>query len=329
MKRALKFSLAALAAAAVAAPAQASVIDKLAVKAAATYTEASGNSLNFANVLVAGVAGNGVWRPVFVEPDHEWDYSLGLSYRIAGHNTRFFVDYDHFRGEETREIGGNGVQALGQANAAGTVVTSAVEHKERDFKVGFVHTLHFGPKFETDLSGAIEYAKMQRTVDNQHRVGVAVQYQEIFNETEGWGPFMAATGRVYPWGDQNRCWSFWARAGVGLLYSDHTFTHRLQDNAIPPVFNDSSMNPEDTKSIVTRVEADLGVEWNRVMRADFSDLQLGVRLGVRYHNVNNAFKNGNLLQIPAANALVNINSSPDDYGRMGPFLEFKIGGANA
>ncbi len=333
MKRALKLSLAALAAASIVAPVQAASWDKVAVKIAGTYTEATGNGLHFAEVLSAPTAAAGQWRPVNVQPDHTWDYSAGLSFRLAGNDTRLFFEYDHFKDDESRIISGVGVSALG-VNAGAVLVTtvsSTVEHKERDFRFGLVHTLHFGPKFDVDVAGALEYAKMQRRQNTQARDAAGlVHASETFNEAEGFGPNMSATGRVYPWGDHNRDWNFYAKAGVALLYSDITATHQQRIISANPVafVGGTSFNPEDSKSILTRVEADLGVEWTRVMRADFSDLSMGVKLGIKYQNTTNAFKNGDLFQA-GPSGLGGINTSPDDFGRMGPFLEFKLGGANA
>lgn len=342
MKRALKLTLSALAAAVIAAPASASVIDNLAVTGALTYTEASGNGLHFAHYLTAQNVGQ-QWRPVFVEPDHEFDYSASLSYRIDGHNTRVFFAYDHFKDDESRFISGSGVAALNQqAPNNGNVLEaeSNVQHKERDFKIGLRHTLNFGPKFETDLAGGLEWNKVQRTQDIQARFYVGavrnVRSLEVFNESEGWGPFVEGTGRAYPWGDANRCWSFWMRGGFALLYADHTTTItslQSQGGGVATFLNGNSLIPEDTKSILVKVEADMGVEWNRVMRADFNDLMLGIKLGVRYHNTASAFKNTNTLLFTGAagglNRQQDVDTRDNDFGRMGPFLEFKLGGANS
>src|SRR5690606_15582648 len=96
MRNALKFTLGSLLAAAVAAPAVAGthpLMDNLAVRVAGTYTEASNNGASFGFLPVVG---NTIFRPVFVEPKHTWDYALGLEYRISGHNTRVVFSYDHF-----------------------------------------------------------------------------------------------------------------------------------------------------------------------------------------------------------------------------------------
>ena len=343
MKRALKYTLSALAAAVVAAPAMATVLDNTAVYVAGTLTEASGNGLHITDQRVGGpdpVNGGTAWRPIMLDPDHEWDFYAGFSYRIGGNNTRFFFEYDHFKGDESREVGGTGVSAIASGlQASGVTVTANVQHKERDVKFGLRHTLDFGPKFETVLGAGLEYSKVQRTFYSMALWnGPNIRNSNLFNETEGWGPFVEAKGRAYPLGNESRNWSFWARGALALLYADHTGTFEIREvgPGNPPELHGAfTYFPEDTKSIITRVEADLGIEWNRVMRADFNDLLLGVKVGVRYHNMINAFKNGNLMQIPSTGAagggaLANsLNTSPNDYGRMGPFLEFKLGGANA
>jgi Legionella pneumophila major outer membrane protein precursor len=339
MKRALKYTLSALAAAVVAAPAMAgNTLDNSALYVAGTFTEASGNGLHITDLNTANDAGGSSWRPVMLDPDHEFDFYVGFSYRLADTNTRFFIEYDHFKGDESREVVGAAALSAGVPVNIAPVTTANVEHKERDFKFGLRHTLDFGPKFETVLGAGLEYSKVQRTFTTQSLwTGPNSRFREMFDETEGWGPFVEAKGRAYPWGNESRNWSFWARGAVALLYSDHTgrFEMREPGVGIPQLTNNYTFTPEDTKSIITRVEADLGLEWNRVMRADFNDLLLGVKLGVRYHNMMNAFKNGNLNQVVAtsseggAGLTGDLNTSPNDYGRMGPFLEFKIGGSNA
>src|SRR5690606_22822475 len=140
-------------------------------------------------------------------------------------------------------------------------------HKERDFKFGLRHTLEFGPKFETDLGAYLEYAKVERRFQEFNYAGGATRYRTSLDEGEGWGPFLDATGRVFPWGEQNRCWSLWARGGFGLLYTEHKFDQYVTADTGNP-FIEQGFRPEETNAITTKIEADMGIEYGRLMRSD-------------------------------------------------------------
>ncbi|HET9843376.1 MAG TPA: hypothetical protein VFP93_01795, partial [Gammaproteobacteria bacterium] len=279
MKKALKYTLSALAAAMIAAPAQANpwnFINELTFKAALTYTEASGNTANYAYTGFPQT-----WRPLFVEPDHEWDYALGLEWRIPGSNTHVFFDFEHFRDDASETAVGAGT--FGALPVAGATAFGSLEHREKDFKLGLRHTLEFGPHFDLALGAAIDAAKIERRfneIGTDPVVGVGTRFTH--EETDAIGPFFDVTGRAYPWGQgrYGNCWSLWARAGFGLLYAEHDYT---LTTAVPGLVL-PSFDPEDTNSIITKVEADFGVEFGRVLRLDFINMSLAARLGVKYIN---------------------------------------------
>jgi hypothetical protein len=62
-------------------------------------------------------------------------------------------------------------------------------------------------------------------------------------------------------------------------------------------------------------------------------MSAGVSLGMRYMNMFNAFKNGNVAYNngPAVNApgLPVYLGGSNDFGRIGPFLQVRLGGADA
>lgn len=327
MKKALKYTLATLAAASLVAPVYAFNgvnVNNFAFSAAATYTEASNNGLHMGNSVLSGTAGAPITlRPIFLEPDHEWDYTLGLTYRLPNSDTRFFLDYDHYRGSEDRRA--FGINALLQAPSVHT--DGYVKHKDHNFKLGLKRTLEFGSQFEMVYGAGFEWAKVERNFTVSAVDAGGTHHRASYDEAEGWGPYVDVLGRAYPF-NNNRCWSVFAHAGLGLLYADNSpYVDYIEDGVRPAT--GLNIQPEETTSIITHVEADLGVEWNRVMRADFADMRLGMRLGLKYLNYINAFKNGNLYQWPASGLHANLNTSPDDYGRMGAFLQFTLGGANS
>ncbi len=329
MKQALKYTLAALAASAVAAPAFAghtsNILSNLAVSGTVTYSEVNSDGNHFADQLLATNA----FRPSYVEHDYETDYGVGLTYRIGNSNTRLYVEYDHFDSNDNRQV-----QNYASLARAATIVnvTDAVSEIETDsLKFGFRHTLDFGHHFDLDLGAGLEYANLERRL-NIRRVeanGTQVFQAERYNETEGFGAYMDAKGRAFPFGGKYHCWSLFGQAGVGLLFADVRDFYKTTDNNGAPV--SGWFDAESRDSTIAKLDASMGVEFNRVMHSDLGGVHVSVKGGVQFTNYINAFQNGALFQSTGANGVGNgsTNTSSDDFSRFGPFLTLTVGGANS
>src|SRR3990172_10153274 len=108
MNKALNIALGTLIAVGISAPAAAeNWLDKIGLKAAATYTKPTNNGLDFGFSPTA--PGPADWRPFFVEPSHEWDFFGGVEFKTSKEgDTRLFVEYDHYNNKKEREATGLG-----------------------------------------------------------------------------------------------------------------------------------------------------------------------------------------------------------------------------
>jgi hypothetical protein len=296
MRKILNITLSTLALAAISSSALANGLERTAVTAAGTYTKPSGHDLNFVNEAL----GTNYSRPLVINPEFHWDYNFGMTHRLADSNTRLVLNYDHFNNDNRRTF---------------NTTEGYVKHKDRDFKVGVNHTLEFGPKFDLVLGGAFEYAKIQRNFN----IDTGVNNTKTFNEAKGWGPYVSLLARGFPM-SKSCGMSLYGNAGIGVLYAQNKFNQQVRNAA--GALQAGSFDPQNTKGALAKVDAGFGVEYQRTMRSDMANLLLGVRLGVKYNNYLNGLRNN----VDSNDAYA---SNQRDYGRIGPFLEFKLGGADA
>lgn len=345
MKKALKVTFGAVLAASMALPAFAGTNDFLgrtAVSVAATYTEASNNGVSMGDVFTvipgAGVAfPEGARRAFFIEPEHEFNFNAGITHRLLNNDSRLFLTYDHFRDDKERDA--SGIRNLGLAPAA--PVTSQgygeVRHREHELRGGINHTLHFGRCFDFDIAAFFEYAKLERkmiehtTLSNGNR-----HYRQTEDEMRGYGPGIGAMGHARPLREYPNV-GFFAGATMSLLYSDHEYDQYMNSSspgAPVPLLN-YQFHPEDSKSIVTKVDAQFGIEYRRKVTTDITSMMVAFELGMRYMNMMNALRTGNtsyeptVLNNAVASSFAQYTGAAFDYGRMGPFFRFTIGGANS
>ena len=323
MDKAITIALSSLIAVGLSAPVAAhNWFDQLAVKAAATYTKPTNNGLDFGFLRT----GNFSYRPFFVEPSHEFDFAWGLEFR-TNHDgdTRAFLEYDHYNHSKQRAA--SGLILLGSGPEADSTVTGDVSHDEHSIKFGARHTLHFGPYFDTVLGGFFEYANVEKTWKRAYAApGGAIQVFDFSeDQMRGWGPGIDALGRAFPFGNENHNWSLFAAGSFSLLWADHEYHYASSPNQQEEQ-DALALDPEDTKSRVSKMETSLGVEYSRLFTSDVASVVLGARLGVKYLGYFNAFKGGNHDSVVSGA----VQFSRDyDYGRMGPFLEFRLGGAHS
>lgn len=339
MKTAIKVTLGTMLVASLAATAaQANPWNRMAVTGTVTYTEASNNGASMGDLLTVANANEGGRRAFMVEPETQFDYGVGLSYRMGGSNpspdTRLYLDYDHFRDSKDRQA--VGLRNLGLApTVAGTTDNNAdLRHRAHQFRAGVTQTLHFGPKLDVALNGFVDYTKLERKFNEVARHLVTTNTRSTENELRGFGPGFGAMARGTP---LNTCPEFGVFGGMNatLLYADQEFNQELFTSvgaAVPALVY--QYNPEDSRSIVAKLDAELGVDYRRVINSDMARVLFHAALGVRYMNAVNAFKNGNTAWNPAElNGVVQNfaqhTGGSNDFGRMGPFLRFTLGGADA
>jgi hypothetical protein len=327
----------------------------LSISGAFTYTQSSNNGLSVGDLLVATSSNNfdGERRAVFLDPDYEGGFNLGLSYHIPHSRTRLYVNYDHFKDDQENDT--DGIRNLGFAPGitfspiGGTRTVTATEgyaraeHRSREFQIGFGHNVPFSQGFYLDLLGYFEYDNVHRTIGESISIATtaginqvlgqanpdAIRYTE--NRVNGWGPGIGAIAHMVPY-------SRYANMGIfvgvktALLRVDNDF---FQEYLNAPQGTFYTYDPEESHSIIGKLDISFGVDYSCGVRTHaVGPLYFDASLGMRYMNMFNVFKNGNaefnpiisgaILPLFAANT-----GYPNDWGRVGPFLQFSIGGPSA
>jgi hypothetical protein len=148
---------------------------------------------------------------------------------------------------------------------------------------------------------------------------------------KGFGPGFGAAARGTPF---SYCPEFgiFGGANTSLLYAQNEYaqTNSAGVAGVPSYF----YNPEDSHSVVAKLDAEFGVDYRRVINSDMARVLFHAALGVRYVNAINAFKSGNTSWNPsalngAAQNFAQWTGASHDFGRVGPFLRVTIGGADA
>lgn len=303
-----------------------------------TWTEASNNGTSYGDMqqsppinIANGVAAiDGVHRHVFVDQDMEFDYALGYSYHIPCSATRFFVSYDHYRD------GDDSTNSPFMRNLGVTPNSSAYGHVSnhaQEFRIGLSHTTKFNNQFHFDLSGFFAWDEVKRDIDERiTNSNQALFYRNTFESVKGWGPGVGGRARTIPF----ICYpnfGFFVGANTTLIWAENDYEASLRDNANGIETLIYGYDPESTESVVGKIDISFGLNYSRQLR-DFSCSMIDIALGLRYMNMFNVFKNGNAYQNPVfpgsnANDFAANLGYPNDFGRVGPFLTFAIGGAKA
>lgn len=328
MKTAIKVTLGTMLAASVAAPAQANHFNGVALYGTATYTEATNNAATMGMTNPALSPS----RYIAVEPDHELDWGLGISWRLGESDTRMFFDYDHFKSSETKSA--SGLFNLGVGAPGGSQAILG-QHAEQ-YRLGIAHTLHFGSRVDLTLNGFLEYAKFDR--DFSQAIGdapvVAVNSHE---KVKGFGPGFGANLRAAPFAV---CPEFGLFAGLNtsLLYTDNEYRQAYSEDPyglIVPAPGSLTLETDETHSVVVKFDAEFGIDYRRIINSDMARFLFKAELGMRYMNAINAFKSGNTsYDLSGLNPLIMTNPAiwtgpSHDFGRVGPFLRVTLGGAGA
>lgn len=308
-------------------------IARTAVLVTGTYSKITNDGLTYGDVLLAPstVGGDGYQRHVFVDPDWEFDFGVGLTHRFCGSNTRFFAYWDRFRAED--DAATSGVRNLGlQPNPNGTEFTNGlmqVETKSDELRLGLSRGLSFGHHFSLDLGGFFEWDKIARTAEEyQTQAGSPDRFRSTENEVQGFGPGVAVMARAFPSHDY-RHFSVFMGAMTTLLYVNNEFDQYFYDGSQLL----AQYQPDDSKSVVGKLDISFGIDYCSRIHTDSTGMSLGVSLGMRYMNMFNAFKNGNVAytngpDVTVPGLPVYLGGS-NDFGRIGPFLQVRLGGADA
>ncbi|MBS0289931.1 MAG: hypothetical protein JSS07_07870 [Proteobacteria bacterium] len=311
--------------------------EHLAIWADVTYTEASNNGLSVGDLVFANTIANdfdGGHRHIFLNPDHEFDYALGISYRLPYSHSHLFMSYDHFNDDIDNE-GEVNIRNLGLAPLPQTQGIASYEVHSQEFRFGVTHNLGFGDRFCLDLLAFLEYDKLRQTVSEiatQVDDGeLRVHARETENKVKGFGPGVGFNSRWYAY---NPHWHIFAGASTILLAADNDYSQSFLggDNDI----DFYAYQPEGSDSLVGKIDINFGINYHCAFSYAMCGYQWDLTLGMRYMNMFNVFKNGNTAFNPNAGDDNDVASDfaanlgfPQDWGRWGPFLRFKIGGAHS
>ncbi len=339
MKKALQVTFGAVMALSIVGTVQAydAALGRTALLLTGTYSKTTNDGLSYGDILLApstvpGTPGDGYRRHTFIDPDWEFDYGIGLTHRFCGSKTHFFMYYDHFRGDDSAAT--SGVRNLGIPLAGNGAITNGsmdVETKSDEFRLGLSRGLNVGRHFSLDLGGFFEWDKIERNSEEyQSQAGVPNRFRSTENEVKGFGPGVSVMARAFP--SQNYChFSVFMGAMTTLLYANNEFDQALYVGE--DLFY--QYQPDDSKSVLGKLDISFGIDYCNRIRTDCNGMTVGMSLGVRYLNIFNAFKNGNTAYnnaIQAGGAVEGFaanTGSTNDFGRIGPFFQVRIGGADA
>lgn len=304
----------------VSAPAQAEdVFSRLSVRAAGHYDQATNERGAFATRATTATAAG---ETFFVEPDYEWDYTLGLEYMLPNSdNSSLLFDYDHYNASDNKRVTGPaaGAGTLTSVLTNGLVpplqVDGDLNLKDHTFRLGARRVLDFGDRFDVQLGGYGEYSKVERHHTITEVNGANAISFRANQEANGWGPSFDMYGRWYPMG-RHSCYSVLAGVEAAFLYGDSVNNVRMTDeNGDLVIGEENDSNRADLNHVFTRLGGTVALAYARPVNDSW---KFGLRAGARWINYANAFKNAS-----------GLSAGRTDYGRWGPFLEVRVGGVDS
>lgn len=319
--------------------------DNVSIYVTALYTKPSNNGLSIGGYPSA-TASNGIFHTIdrlnsaaFLSPGYSWDWSYGLSYHFPCTDTRGFLEFDYFGDNDKRHVPGGSLTVNPEEDDLEYSVTGDVAEKMRSFRIGLTHNVNIGCRMLVDLAGFFEYNKLSRGVHiwNPVRLDedeIATYYQEANNRVRGWGPGVGIKLSGSP-SDCYNNFKLFAGLRTSVFYAFNNYSMSSWIGGISE--NETQLfyfEPESSHSLVTKLDVNLGMDYRCLLKLFGCKTQTEFTLGARYINYLNVFKNGN--NAPASYA-VNSSTFPsfpihgvsNDWGRVGPYLQFRIGGCNA
>ncbi len=320
-----------------------SVADQIAAWVDVTYMRPSNNGLSVGDYATPPTQVNfdGAHNHYFLEPNNDWDYALGISYRLPHHHTRIFLSYDHYVNNQYQgdtDLRNLGLFPLVDGVLESTVSTTDYELKYHEIRLGAIHDLHFGDRFCLDVSAFFEYDRLRQQVGETN---AAVNGTQLGRTTEnkvwGFGPGFGFMSHWFFWGPH---WQAFAGANTAIIQMDNKFTQRLDGLQGGIVGNVYDYEPTESDSLVGKVDIEFGLKYSCAFRREMHGMKWDVSLGMKYMNMFNVFKNGNTMYQPHGGS--GLDDSPvvlagfapylgaaQDWGKYGPFLRFKLGGHNS
>lgn len=332
----------------------------------ATYTKPSNNGLTMGEIQTQFPAPllYPFSRNLFLEPEFNWDYALGISYHIPNTCTRLFAEYDYFNDRDSRQaygvspiVGPFSVTTAG-SKPSGTYTQATLTtdghantiQNSHEWRFGVRRAVPFGQYFTTQLSAFFEYDKVSQVLNeqvylneltqsflegnlNQQSVQNVTIYQEFNSQFHGWGPGLGLGFRGVPFA---KCCYFglFGSLSATLFYAKNVYNYHIDGFSS----RDFLYDPESTRSMVGKYDVNIGMDYLRTYRVNGCPINTGITLGLRYMNIVNAFKMGNTFAETVALPITSqsnpqanfpIFGVPTDWGRVGPYLRFIVGGANA
>lgn len=356
MKKVLALTLSAGLTAAVASTSvsAATYLDNVGLYGTATYTRPSNNGLSIgqtANVFPLLTAFYPFNRSLFLAPEFGWDYAIGASYRIGCSDTRVFAEYDHFHTNDNRDV--SGLDSIlttpiitGTAITQTTLTSANMMETAHEWRLGFRQFVSVSSRFFVDFTGFFEYNRVNLSVHEfdtlPNNITPLHAYLESNFKFYGWGPGAGFKLIGVPFGS---CPTFKLFAGINttLFYAKNStdfYSRREQFTGTPPVnITELSVYPENSHSILAKVDIKFGLDYQRMVCFLTGKHPAGISAGVRYMNIFNAFKNGNTSTLHTNQARNNAPTGPfeitqvsgvaNDWGRVGPYIQFRLGGCNA
>ena len=257
---------------------------------------------------------NAEGRTFYTRPNGDWDMRAGLEFVMPGDsNSSLVLDYDRYSNADSADVNELNLASVLGAGAPASV-NGRVKFKDHAIKLGARRGLELGSNFDLNVGAYAEYAKVERTLGIDETTGapVAVTNAVIHNEVEGWGPSFDIEGAWYPMG-RHGCFSIVAGAEFAALWADNKVSARAADPAGAFVGTTADANRDHLNTVQTRFGATAALAFSRPLN---ESIAFGIRAGARWVNYHNAFAETD-------------STGNGDYGRFGPFIELRIGGADA
>ncbi len=349
MKKAFKVTFGALLAVSMAAPIAAVAHDPIANHVAVwgdlTYMRPSNNGLSVGDYALVpySTLADGAHNHYFLEPENEFDFALGVSYRLPHSHNRVFFSYDHFSNDIDRQ-GDVNIRNIGISPSVTvgpnielqpTQGVTEYDVKSHEYRLGLVHDLHLGDRFCLDLLAFLEYDRLKQNFNESisRNNNDNFRTRETENKVTGFGP---GVGFMSHWYARNPHWQLFAGANTTLLKVENEFTQIfriINSTNAAQVGQGYDYQPEDSDSIVGKLDIEFGINYNCSFRHELHGMKWDVALGMKYMNMFNVFKNGNTAfqvngggsTIPQFTAAPYLGAA-QDWGKYGPFLRFKLGG---
>lgn len=323
MKKALQVTFGAILAVSIVSSVHAAAYDDIGGRTAllvtGNYTKLSNNGLEYGPLNLSDPTAPTIFKDSIMNPDWSWDLGLGLTHRFCNSDTRIFAYWDHYRNDDSQTATPTYHYSIGNATSV-----SNVNYGSDEVRLGVSQAFEFGTLASLSLGGYFEWVKLTRDMNVFDSTG---NYFNTYNKMDGYGPGIAAMARVYPFTNFGFLSALHGIGGflgttTSLLYAHNDFSHAYATTGT------NFLRTSSSESIVGKLDISFGLDYCSELT---NGTMFGLSLGMRYLNIFNAFKNANQgpILVPTSPVDLSGNIGSDDWGRMGPFIQFRIGGADA